>query len=68
MNSMLRLNFLVVCAGLTFGASIFAADTDSSAPAGATNLAAPGTVAAYLQIQEELHNTQMAIEHNRQQA
>jgi tetratricopeptide (TPR) repeat protein len=63
MNAMLRLNFLMVCAGLAFGARIFADETNSSAssmPSDAVN--------GYLQIQAQLHDTQLTIEKNRQLA
>jgi len=65
MNAMLRLNFLTVCACLVLGARTLAAETNT--PTGADTVG-PSTVSAYLQVQEELHNTQLAIEHNRQQA
>ncbi len=63
MNALLRLNFLMVCASLAFGARTFADETNSAAsplPSDAVN--------GYLQIQEQLHDTQMVIEKNRQQA
>jgi tetratricopeptide (TPR) repeat protein len=63
MNAMLRLNFLMVCAGLAFGARIFADETNSAAssmPSDAVN--------GYLQIQAQLHDTQLTIEKNRQLA
>jgi tetratricopeptide (TPR) repeat protein len=63
MNVVLRLNFLIVCAGLTLGARAFAAETNAAASS-----VPPDMVNGYLQIQEQLHDTQMAIEHNRQQA
>jgi tetratricopeptide (TPR) repeat protein len=63
MNVVLRLNFLIVCAGLTLGARAFAAETNTAASS-----MPPDMMNGYLQIQEQLHDTQMAIEHNRQQA
>ena len=60
---MLRLNFLMVCAGLAFGARIFADETNSAAssmPSDAVN--------GYLQIQAQLPDTQLTIEKNRQLA
>jgi len=67
MNAMLRLNFLAVCACLVLGARNLAAETNATPPVG-TNSTTQSSVSAYLQIQEELRNTQLAIEHNRQQA
>ena len=63
MNAMLRLNFLVVCAVLAFGARIFADETNAAASAMPSDL-----VNGYLQIQAQLHDTQLAIEKNRQLA
>jgi tetratricopeptide (TPR) repeat protein len=63
MNALLRLNFLMVCAVLTFGARTFADETNSAAspmPSDAAN--------GYLQIQAQLHDTQLALEKNRQLA
>jgi tetratricopeptide (TPR) repeat protein len=68
MNAMLRLNFLVVCAGLTFGARIFAAETNTLAASEVAGITVQTQINGYLQIQEQLHDTQLAIEHNRQQA
>jgi tetratricopeptide (TPR) repeat protein len=63
MNAMLRLNFLMVCACLAFGARIFAAETNST-----TSSMPSDAVNGYLQIQEQLHDTQLVIEKNRQLA
>ena len=60
---MVRLNFLMVCACLAFGARISAAETNSTASAMPSN-----AVNGYLQIQAQLHDTQLAIEKNRQLA
>lgn len=68
MNAMLRLNFLIICAGLTFGARIFAAETNSLSSSEATGTTVQTQINGYLQIQEQLHDTQLAIERNRQQA
>src|ERR1039458_1861222 len=68
MNAMLRLNFLIVWAGLTVGARIFAAETNSLSSSEATGITVQTQINGYLQIQEQLHDTQLAIEHNRQQA
>ena len=56
MNAMFRLNCLIVCAGLAFGARIFAAETNSAASSMPSN-----QVNGYLQIQAQLHDTQLAI-------
>ena len=63
MNVMIRLNFLMVCACLAFGARIFAAGTNAATAAMPTDM-----VNGYLQIQAQLHDTQLAIENNRQLA
>jgi tetratricopeptide (TPR) repeat protein len=68
MNAMLRLNFLIICAGLIFGARIFAAETNSLSSSEATGATVQTQINGYLQIQEQLHDTQLAIERNRQQA
>ncbi len=63
MYALLRLKILMVCAVLAFGARTFADET---------NLAAsplpPDAANGYLQIQAQLHDTQLAIEKNRQLA
>jgi tetratricopeptide (TPR) repeat protein len=68
MNAKLRLNFFIVCLGLALAAPIFAAETNPvSAPQ--TNDAISQVAAnGYLQIQEQLHATQLSIESNRQAA
>ncbi len=63
MNAMIRLNFLMICAWLAFGARIFAAETNAAASSMPSNV-----VNGYLQIQAQLHDTQLAIEKNRQLA
>jgi tetratricopeptide (TPR) repeat protein len=71
MNLMLRLNFqvvLVVCAALTVGPRIFAGDTNAPSTSEAAGFTVQTQINGYLQIQEQLHDTQMAIERNRQQA
>jgi tetratricopeptide (TPR) repeat protein len=65
MNFMSRIKIFLVCIGLVLGARIFAADTNSLSPA---DLAAQNAVNAYLQVQEQLHETQMAIESSREEA
>ena len=63
MNAMIRLNFLMVCASLAFCARIFADETNTAV------FPLPSDVAnGYLQIQAQLHDTQLTIEKNRQQA
>jgi tetratricopeptide (TPR) repeat protein len=68
MNAMPRLSFLIVCAGLIFGARIFAAETNFLSSSEATGTTVQTQINGYLQIQEQLHDTQLAIERNRQQA
>ena len=63
---MIRLNLLMVCAGLAFGARVFAAETNAAAflmPSNVVNV-----VNGYIQIQAQLHDTQLAIEKSRQLA
>ena len=64
MNAMFRLNFLMVCACLAFGARIFADETNAAAVLRCRQTLVNG----YLQIQAQLHDTQLAIEKNRQLA
>ena len=63
MNAMFRLSLLMVCACLALGARISAAETNAVASAMPSN-----AVNGYLQIQAQLHDTQLAIEKNRQLA
>ena len=63
MNARLRRNFLVVFAGFTFSAGGLAAETNLAA----TSLP-PDAVNGFLQVQQQLHDTQLAIERGRQQA
>jgi len=61
MHARLYRNVLVVFACFTFSAGVFAAETNAPAtslPADAVN--------GFLQVQQQLHDTQLAIEHNRQ--
>lgn len=61
MSKKLRLHFLAACASLVFGARIFAAGTNAdSSPQTNTDMAV-----AYLQIQAQLRDTQMAFASNR---
>lgn len=70
MNVMSRLNFLLVCAALAVCAKVFAADPNPVSPPPSANTAVPGAITqnSYLQIQEQLHATQLAIESSRQEA
>ena len=68
MNIMSRLNFMLVCAVRFRGARAFAAETDSVSPPPSADAATQAVVNGYLQIQEQLHATLLAIENNRQQA
>jgi tetratricopeptide (TPR) repeat protein len=62
MNARLYRNFLITLACSAFSAGVLAAETN-------TSLASLPTDAAngFLQVQQQLHDTQLAIEHNRQQ-
>jgi tetratricopeptide (TPR) repeat protein len=68
MNMMSRLNFMLVCACVFFGARAFAAETDPVSPPPPTDPATQAVVNGYLQIQEQLHATLLAIDNNRRQA
>jgi tetratricopeptide (TPR) repeat protein len=61
MNARLRRNLLIVFACSAFNAGVFAETNaaGSSLPPDAAN--------GFLQVQQQLHDTQLAIEHNRQQ-
>ena len=63
MNALFRLKILMVCASLAFGARTFADETNAAASPLPSDL-----VNGYLQIQAQLHDTQLAIEKNRQLA
>lgn len=68
MNSNLRAKILPVCAGLLLGARLFAAETNSISPPTPTDVAAQNAMNGYLQIQQQLHDTQMAIQNDRAEA
>jgi len=68
MNARLRQYFLSVLVGSVFCAGVFAAETSSLSPAAAESGTVQTQLNGYLQIQEQLHDTQLAIERNRQQA
>jgi tetratricopeptide (TPR) repeat protein len=68
MNASFRRNFLIffACAALGAGA-IAQTNTDHSTNNGAATTLPPETANGLLQIQQQLHDTQLAIEQNRQQ-
>ncbi len=68
MNIVSRLNILLVCVGVLGGARAFTAETDLVSPPQSTEASTQAVVNGYLQIQEQLHATLLAIETNRQQA
>jgi tetratricopeptide (TPR) repeat protein len=68
MNLMFRIKILLVCAGLVLSARLFAAETNSISPPVPIDATAQSTLNGYLQIQQQLHDTQMAIENNRAEA
>jgi tetratricopeptide (TPR) repeat protein len=68
MNARLRRNCLIVFVCSAFSAGIFAAETSPISPSPAENSTVQTQINGYLQIQEQLHDTQLAIERNRQQA
>src|SRR5450759_3675644 len=68
MNARLLRNFLIVFVCSAFSARIFAAETTSLSSSEATGITAQTQINGYLQIQEQLHDTQLAMERNRQQA
>ena len=68
MNARLRRNFLIVFVCSTFSAGVFAAETNSFSSSEAAGITVQTQINGYLQIQEQLHDTQLAIERNRQQA
>ncbi len=70
MSVLVRLNFLMVCACCIFGVGpgqLFAAGTNFAdlSPRQAGDKTAQDTLNAFLQIQEQLHTTQLVIESNR---
>ena len=68
MNKMFRVIFLIVCACAIFGARTFAAETNSVSSSERRTDAAQNAANGYLQIQEQLHDTRLAIENSRQEA
>lgn len=68
MNIMSRLNFVLACACALLGARILATETNPISTPQPADTATQAVVNGYLQIQEQLHATLLAIETNRQQA
>jgi tetratricopeptide (TPR) repeat protein len=68
MNFMFRIKILLVCAALVLGAKLFAAETNSVAPPTPVDAVAQSTLNGYLQIQAQLHDTQVAVEASRVEA
>lgn len=71
MNFMFRIKILLVCAALVLSARLFAAETNSISPPNPPNPAdatAQNALNGYLQIQAQLHDTQVAIENERAEA
>jgi tetratricopeptide (TPR) repeat protein len=74
MSSVIRVNFLAVCACLILGFGleqrVSAAETDPAeiSPTQTADKTTQDSLNAYLRIQEQLHATQLAIESNRQEA
>ncbi|HEY5298122.1 MAG TPA: tetratricopeptide repeat protein [Verrucomicrobiae bacterium] len=62
----MRLKFFIAGACLVFAARLFAADTNSAIPV--PDSAAQNAANAYLQIQAQLHDAQLAIENSRREA
>ena len=68
MNFRFRMKILPVCAGLLLGARLFAAETNSISPPTPADAAAQNAMNGYLQLQAQLHDTQMAIQNDRAEA
>jgi tetratricopeptide (TPR) repeat protein len=71
MRAIFRFTFLIICAGCVFSAGpghqVFAAETNSSSAPAPQPLdkTAQDTLNAFLQIQDQLHSTQLLIQSNR---
>jgi tetratricopeptide (TPR) repeat protein len=68
MNILSRLNFMLVCACVFIGAPAFAAETDLVSPPPPADATTQAMANGYLQIQEQLHATQLAIDNSRREA
>jgi len=68
MNSNFRLTIPLACVALVLGARLFAAETNSIVPPTPADATAQSAMNGYLQIQQQLHDTQMAIESSRAEA
>ena len=68
MNITSRLNLAVACAGALLGAQVLATETNPVSPPPSAEISTQAVANGYLQIQEQLHATLLAIESNRQQA
>lgn len=67
MNTASRIKILIVCLCFVLSSRIFAAESNPFSSSQSTNAAEANTLNAYLQIQEQLHETQLAIASNRQE-
>ncbi|MGA3283271.1 MAG: tetratricopeptide repeat protein [Verrucomicrobiota bacterium] len=65
---MSRLNLMLVCTCVLSGARVFAAETNPVTPPQSVDAATQAMANGYLQIQEQLHATQLAIDNSRRQA
>jgi tetratricopeptide (TPR) repeat protein len=68
MNMLSRLTFSMICAGMVFAAPAFAEETNSVATTAVSETMTQNVVNGYLQIQAQLHDTQIAIEDSRREA
>ena len=68
MNIVSRLNILLVCVGVLGGARAFTAETNSVSPPPSSEASTQAVVNGYLQIQEQLHATLLAIDNSQREA
>jgi tetratricopeptide (TPR) repeat protein len=68
MSTLFRLIFPAICAATFFCAQAFATETNPVPATASADTATQSAVNGYLQIQEQLHGTQLAIEDNRREA
>ena len=68
MNIIPRFNLVLVCSCVLSGACALAAETDSVSSPQSADTATQAMANGYLQIQEQLHDTQLAIDNNRREA